>query len=76
MFVEDRIEINPLVCNGRPVIKGTRIPITVILEQISEGQTWQELLSDYPELGMQDIKAVLRYAKMFIENSEIETVSA
>ncbi|MBU4321442.1 MAG: DUF433 domain-containing protein, partial [Nitrospinae bacterium] len=46
----DRIEINPRVCNGKPVIKGTRIPITVILEQIAEGETWQELLGGYPEL--------------------------
>lgn len=41
MNIFDRIEINPRVCNGKPVIKGTRIPISVILELIAEGKSWQ-----------------------------------
>jgi uncharacterized protein (DUF433 family) len=40
----DRIEINPRVCNGRPVVKETRIPISVILEQIAEGESWETIL--------------------------------
>jgi len=59
----DRIELNPRVCNGKPVIKGTRIPVTVILEQIAEGNSWSDLLSGYPELKKEDIKAALLYAK-------------
>jgi uncharacterized protein (DUF433 family) len=46
----NRIELNPKVCNGRPVVKGTRIPVSVILEQIAEVQSWDVLLEDYPEL--------------------------
>ena len=53
----DRIELNPIVCNGRPVIKGTRIPISVILEQIAEGESWDTLLAGYPELEKEDIRA-------------------
>jgi len=50
MILMDRIELNPRVCNGRPVIKGTRIPVSVILEQIAEGESWDTLLAGYPEL--------------------------
>jgi len=50
MVLMDRIELNPRVCNGRPVIKGTRIPVSVILEQIAEGESWDTLLAGYPEL--------------------------
>ncbi len=50
MITMDRIELNPKVCNGKPVIKGTRIPVSVILEQIAEGETWDELLAGYPEM--------------------------
>lgn len=71
----DRIEINPRVCNGRPVIKGTRIPVAVILEQVAEGETWPDLLAGYPELTLEDIKAALRYARSFLEHSELKTIN-
>jgi len=48
MSALDRIELNPKVCNGRPVIRGTRIPVSVILEQIAEGESWESLLEGYP----------------------------
>ncbi|MEE8431060.1 MAG: DUF433 domain-containing protein [Candidatus Desulfatibia sp.] len=53
----NRIELNPKVCNGKPVIKGTRIPVSVILEQIAEGETWNKLLAGYPELKKEDVQA-------------------
>jgi uncharacterized protein (DUF433 family) len=60
--MNDRIEINPRVCGGRPVIKGTRIPVEVILGQLAEGESWEALLEGYPELGRADIQAALRHA--------------
>ena len=60
MKVFDRIEINPRICNGKPVIKGTRIPISVILELIAEGKSWQAILDGYPELTRDDIYAAFR----------------
>jgi uncharacterized protein (DUF433 family) len=63
----DRIEINPRVCNGRPVVKGTRIPISVILEQIAEGESWETILAGYPELKIEDLQAALFYAREFPE---------
>jgi uncharacterized protein (DUF433 family) len=62
MELVNRIELNPRVCNGRPVVKGTRIPVSVILEQIAEGQSWGAMLEDYPELTSEDIRAALLYA--------------
>jgi len=59
----DRIELNPRVCNGKPVIKGTRIPVSIILEQIAAGESWESLLSGYPELQKEDIQAALIYAR-------------
>ena len=63
----ERIELNPKVCNGKPIIKGTRIPVSIILEQIAEGESWDDLLSGYPELDKDDIKAALLYARKSLE---------
>ena len=76
MTVSDRIEINPRVCDGRAVIKGTRIPVSVILEQIAQGESWESLLSGYPELTRQDIQAALLYAKISLEHAEVSAVDA
>ena len=68
----DRIELNPRVCNGMPVIKGTRIPVAVILEQLAEDESWEHLLVGYPELQRDDIQAALQYAMSSLEHAEIE----
>lgn len=59
-----------------PVIKGTRIPVAVILEQLAEGEPWERLLAGYPELTREDIQAALLYAKSSLEHIELEEVSA
>ena len=74
MIPFERIEINPRVCNGRPVIKGTRIPISVILEQIAERESWEAVLTGYPELKKEDIQASLHYARASLEHAEIRAV--
>lgn len=71
MLPTERIELDPRVCNGRSVIKGTRIPVAVILEQIAEGESWDALLAGYPELEKDDIRAVLLYAKASLEHTEL-----
>jgi len=58
----DRIEVNPKVMLGKPVIKGTRIPVELILRKLSEGATEEELLDAYPRLTREDIRAALAYA--------------
>ncbi len=69
--MQDRVEINPRVCGGQPVIKGTRIPVAVILEQLAEGQTWDDLLRGYPELQRTDIQAALYYARHSILHTDV-----
>jgi uncharacterized protein (DUF433 family) len=58
----DRIEINPAVLQGKPVVRGTRIPVEGILRKLSEGATEADLLDAYPRLTHDDIQAALRYA--------------
>ena len=76
MIAIDRIELNPKVCSGKPVIKGTRIPVSVIIEQIAQGESWDDLLKGYPELNKEDIKAALLYASASIENTEVRAANA
>ena len=75
MNIFDRIEINPRICNGKPVIKSTRIPTSVILELIAEGKSWQAILDGYPELTRDDIYAALHYAKVALDHSELEEIN-
>jgi uncharacterized protein (DUF433 family) len=58
----DRIEINPAVLQGKPVVRGTRIPVEAILRKLSEGATEADLIDAYPRLTHEDIQAALRYA--------------
>lgn len=58
----NRIEINPNVMLGKPVIRGTRIPVELLIRKLSEGATEDELLDAYPRLSNEDIKAALAYA--------------
>ena len=58
----DRIEINAQVMMGKPVIRGTRITVELILRKLSEGATDADLLEAYPRLKSDDIRAALSYA--------------
>jgi uncharacterized protein (DUF433 family) len=58
----NRIEINPKVMLGKPVIRDTRIPVELLIRKLSEGATEDELLDAYPRLTFDDIKAALAYA--------------
>ncbi len=62
MDTANRIEVNPKVMLGKPVIRGTRIPVESILRKLSEGATEADLLDAYPRLTPEDIKAALAYA--------------
>ena len=58
----DRIEIDPQVMLGKPVIRGTRIPVELLVRKLSEGATKADLLDAYPRLTEADIKAALAFA--------------
>ena len=57
-----RITINPEICNGKPSIRNMRFTVNQMLELISSGMTFEEILSDYPFLEKQDLQACLLYS--------------
>ena len=68
---KDRIEVNPKVMVGKPVIRGTRITVELILEQLATGHSTAEILEDYPQLTQEDVQAALAYAAQAIGTDEI-----
>ncbi len=73
-MTNDRIEINPNVMLGKPVIRGTRIPVELILRKLSEGLSEGELLDAYPRLQREDIQAALAYAADSVATREFEFI--
>lgn len=57
-----RIEFNPRIMLGKPVIKGTRITVEIILNKLSQNILVDEILTDYPRLTREDIQAAIAYA--------------
>ncbi len=67
----ERIEVNPAVMLGKPVVKGTRIPVYLILRALQEGMTIEELLDGYPRLTREDILDAQAFgAEYFARESE------
>lgn len=67
----ERIEINPAVMLGKPVIRGTRITVELILRKLAEGATEAELLEDYPHLTTEDIRAAMAYGAATVAHEEV-----
>jgi len=67
----DRIVVDPKVMMGKPVIRGTRITVEVILEKLAAGLSEEEILEEYPRLGRNDIRAALAYASHAVGAEEI-----
>jgi uncharacterized protein (DUF433 family) len=57
----ERISINPNVCFGKPCIRGTRIWVSLILDFLASGSTMEEILQEYPQLSIEDIRAAIAY---------------
>lgn len=64
------IEVNPRILAGRPVIKGTRIPVYLILDLIAGGYTFQKIVEAYPTLTPEDVKAAVEYAASILKSRE------
>lgn len=67
----ERIKINPKIMLGKPVIRGTRIPVEIILRKLSQNISVEEILQDYPRLTQKDIQAVLKYAAESVSAEEV-----
>ena len=70
MATINRIEINPNIMLGKPVIKGTRIPVYVILNLFAEGYTSKDIQKEYPDLTKEDITAALQFASLMTRFEE------
>ncbi|MBI1827140.1 MAG: DUF433 domain-containing protein [Planctomycetes bacterium] len=66
-----RVELNPKVMLGKPVIRGTRIPVELILRKLSEGACEEDLLDSYPRLTRADIQAALSYAADTLAHEDV-----
>jgi uncharacterized protein (DUF433 family) len=62
-----RITRDPNICHGKPVIRGLRYPVSTLLELLASGMTPEEILQDYPDLEMDDLRAALLYAARLSE---------
>ncbi len=71
LSMTERIEINPGVMQGKPVIRGTRVPVELLLRKLAEGATITDLLDAYPRLSAEDIRAALDYAADTIAHESI-----
>ena len=60
-----RITINADICHGKPTIRNMRYPVEMIMELLSSGMTWKEIITDYPAIVEDDIRACLHYGKYF-----------
>ena len=72
----DRITMDPLICHGKPTIRGLRYPVELILGLLSSGMSFDEILEDYADLERADILAVLEYAARLSEVKRIEMHAA
>ena len=60
--MSERIEINPKVCHGKPVIRGTRVLVCNVLGALAAGQSVDDIIDDYPNIRQEDIQAALGFA--------------
>lgn len=60
--MEDRIVVDPAICNGRPVVRGSRITVQTVLEYLGAGDSVEDVLEEYPTLSREDVLACLRYS--------------
>jgi uncharacterized protein (DUF433 family) len=69
--MNDRIEVNPEICHGKPVIRGTRIMVRNILGAFAAGESMNDILKSYPEFTAEDIAAALAYAIELVDDTQV-----
>ncbi len=75
MFNEDvmteHIEVNPAICHGKPVIRGTRIMVRNILGSLAGGDSIEDILAHYPEISREDVTAAIEYAIELVDDTQV-----
>ena len=69
----DRIQINPKICLGQPIVRGTRITVSVILKLLAGGRSIEDVIELYPELEAADVQAAMKYAAWVVSDHLLET---
>jgi uncharacterized protein (DUF433 family) len=67
----ERIEINPDIMDGKPVIRGTRIPVELVLRKLGAGMSPEAILVDHPRLTLEDIHAAQAFAADYLADEDI-----
>jgi uncharacterized protein (DUF433 family) len=67
------IESDPAVLRGKPCIKGTRIPVALILGYVATGRSAEEIVNEFPDLSVEDVAACLRYARDLADFEAVAT---
>jgi uncharacterized protein (DUF433 family) len=74
-MVHDRVTVDPKIMFGKPVIKGTRVPVEIVLRKIAAGMTDQQILEHHPHLCVEDIRAAVAFAADHLAAEEIVLAS-
>ncbi len=74
--LSNRIEINPEVMLGKPVIRGTRITVELLLKKLAQNIPVEEILTDFPGLEREDLQAAIAYAAMALSTEDIFRLEA
>ena len=71
-----RITIDPLICHGKPCVRGLRYPVELLLELMSSGMTNEQILADYPDLEIDDLRAACLYGARLSRVQRVEPLAA
>lgn len=71
MVYRNRIEIDPAICSGKPVIRGTRVLVTSILSQVAAGESFESIRRGFPGLTDEDIRAAVEFARDSVDATEL-----
>lgn len=74
MSWQDRITLDPKVLVGKPVVKGTRIAVELVVDLMAKGWTQQQILDSYPNLAVEDIRACLAYTSEVLQSSRTKPI--
>jgi len=70
-MAHERIEINPQIMGGKPVIRGTRVPVELVLRKLGAGMTVDAIIIDHPRLTLDDIRAAQAFAADYIADEDV-----
>lgn len=70
-MAHERIEINPDVMGGKPVIRGTRVPVETVLRKLGAGMTPEAIVDDHPRVTLEDIRAAQSFAADYLADEAI-----